>query len=149
MTRRIKLVSHPLKTEAEVNRSKRVSPPARRRPPNPGEVFPPAVDISEKKDEIVVELELPGVREKDIKILLYSSRLEVFGFKKEVPASKDVRYHRLEREFGSFRREIFVPGAIDPDRTYAFLENGVLTIVLKKPSGGARDVDIKHIGNKA
>ena len=100
----------------------------------------PAVDIYEKENEIIVEMELPGVPQKDIRILLYASRVEVSGLKRESPAPQGVRYLRLEREFGAFRRDVFVPGAVDPEKAYASLENGILTIILRKPrktSGGA------------
>jgi HSP20 family molecular chaperone IbpA len=50
---------------------------------------------------------------------------------------------RLEREFGAFRRDVVVPGAIDPAQAIAALENGVLTVVLKKPPRRRRDVEIK------
>jgi HSP20 family molecular chaperone IbpA len=50
---------------------------------------------------------------------------------------------RLEREFGAFRRDVVVPGAVDLERAFAALENGVLTIVLKKPPRRRRDVEIK------
>ncbi|MBE0713109.1 MAG: Hsp20/alpha crystallin family protein, partial [Candidatus Aminicenantes bacterium] len=51
---------------------------------------------------------------------------------------------RLEREFGAFRRDVVVPGAVDPDRACAALEKGVLTVVLKKPPRKRRDVEIKN-----
>ena len=111
--------------------------------PDPGGVSPPAVDVYEKKGELVIEMELPGTAEKDITILLYSNRLEVKGLKQEFLPDREVRYLRLEREFGPFRREVVVPCAVDPDRAYASLENGILTIVLKKPPKTSRDVDIK------
>ena len=76
-------------------------------------------------------------------VVLFSSRLEVSGFKRELGAPSGSRYSRLEREFGAFRRDLVVPGEIDPERAVAALENGVLTIVLKKPPRKRRDVEIK------
>jgi len=106
------------------------------------------MDIYEKEHEVIVEMELPGVQEKDVKILLFSSRLEVSGLKKEIAGQPDARYLRLEREFGAFRREVFVPCAVDQEKTYASLENGILTIVLGKPPKKTLDVDIKNRRNK-
>jgi HSP20 family protein len=103
----------------------------------------PAVDVYETVSEFIVEMELPGVDGKDVKVLLFSSRLEVSGFKRELGAPQGSRYTRLEREFGAFRRDVVVPGAVDPDQAVAALENGVLTIVLKKPPRKRRDVEIK------
>jgi HSP20 family protein len=118
--------------ETEVKKSRGAGPVAGRTLPRPGEVSLPAVDISENAREIILEIEVPGVLEKDIEILLYPNRIEIKGSKREVPVHKRGRYHRLEREFGIFRREVFVPSAVDPDRAYARLANGVLTVVLEK-----------------
>jgi HSP20 family molecular chaperone IbpA len=68
----------------------------------------------------------------------------VSGFKRELGTHHGSRYMRLEREFGAFRRDVVVPGAVDPDRACAALENGVLTVVLKKPPRKRRDVEIKN-----
>jgi HSP20 family protein len=143
MVRRIKPVSRIRKTETEVRRTERSAPLPRRPWPGLGELTLPAVDIYEKEEEIIVEMDLPGVHEKDIKILLYQSRVEVGGLKREDPSGLGARYLRLERGFGAFRRDVVMPCAVDPAHAYASLENGVLTIVLRKPSKKTRDVDIK------
>jgi len=143
MVRRIKPVSRVRRTETEVRKTLGPVPIPRRSVPALGELSLPAVDIYEKEREVVIEVELPGVQEKDVRILLYPSRLEVRGLKREAPAHEGVRYLRLEREFGVFRREVFVPAAVDPDKAYASLENGILTVVLGKPPRKRLDVDIK------
>jgi HSP20 family protein len=144
MVRRIKPVSRIRKTETEVKKTASASAPPRRPLPGLGELMQPAVDIYEKKGEIIVEMELPGVHEKDVKILLYPGRVEVRGFKREILGHQGVRYLRLERGFGAFRRDVPVPGAVDPEKTYASFENGILTIVLGKPPRKAKDVDLKN-----
>ena len=143
MARRIKPVSRIRRTETEVRKTAGPPPAVRRVWPVPGELTLPAVDVYEKKAEYVVEMELPGVLEKDVKIMLFPGRLEVSGLKREIPGWQGARFLRLERESGAFRREVVVPGAVDPDKAYASLENGVLTIVLGKPARRARDVDIR------
>ncbi len=144
MIRRIKPVSRIRKTETEVRKTASATPPPRRPLPGLGELLSPAVDIYEKEGEIIVEMELPGVHEKDVKILLYPGRVEVRGLKREILGHQGARYLRLERGFGAFQRDVPVPGAIDPDKAYASFENGILTIVLGKPPRKARDVDIKN-----
>jgi HSP20 family protein len=143
MVRRIKPVSRAQRAETRVRTTARNIRPRGPRLPAPGEVTVPAVDIYETGTEFIVEIELPGVSEKDVRVLLFSSRLEVSGFKRELHAPRGSRWTRLEREFGIFRRDIIVPGAIDPDQACAALENGVLTIVLRKPARRRRDVEIK------
>jgi HSP20 family protein len=92
----------------------------------------PSVDISEKEDEVIVKVELPGVHQKDISILLHSNRIEIKGIKRERRSQSRIRYFRLEREFGTFRRIIFLPSAVDPEKSKALLKNGILTILLTK-----------------
>jgi len=143
MVRRIKPVSRIRKAETEVRKTGVSAPALRRAWPAPGELTLPAVDIYEKAAEFVVEMELPGVLEKDVRILLFPGRVEVRGFKRELSGWQGARFLRLEREFGAFRRDVVVPGAVDPEKAYASLENGILTIVLGKPPKKTRDVDIK------
>lgn len=98
------------------------------------ESWVPCVDIFERKGEVIVEAELPGVGEHDISILLHCNRLEIKGRKKQNQPQDDVKYHRLEREYGRFHRYVFLPRAVVPERSRALLENGVLTVHLKKLS---------------
>ena len=66
----------------------------------------PFVDISEGKSIIVVRAELPGVKEEDISIVVYSTKVELRGIKREQNFPYKVKYIRLEREMGFFRRII-------------------------------------------
>lgn len=144
MVRRIKPVSRPVRAETSVRATVQAKRAPEPRLPVPGEVTIPAVDVYETPTEFIVEMELPGVDGKDVKVLLFSTRLEVSGFKRELGTPRGSRYTRLEREYGAFRRDVVVPGAIDPDKAVAALENGVLTVVLKKPPRKRRDVEIKN-----
>ena len=143
MVRRIKPVSRPAKAETRVRATAQAKKPPEPRLPAPGEVTIPAVDVYETPTEFIDEMELPGVDGQDVRVLLFSSRLEVSGFKRELDTPHGSRYTRLEREYGAFRRDVVVPGAVDPERAIAALEKGVLTIVLQKPPRKRRDVEIK------
>ncbi|MBM3305269.1 MAG: Hsp20/alpha crystallin family protein [Candidatus Aminicenantes bacterium] len=143
MVRRIKLVSRVLNSETEVRAPADEDQARRRRLPLPGEVTVPPADVYETGEEIVVELELPGVSEKDVQVQLFAGRIEVTGLKRELSAHEGSRFLRLEREFGAFRREVAVPAAFDAGRARAILANGVLTVTLRKPPRRTRDVNIK------
>jgi HSP20 family protein len=92
----------------------------------------PYVDVYEKEDDLIVEAEVPGMSQRDLHISLHMSRIELKGAKKEGPAAESIRYLRLEREYGKFRRTIQLPCAVLTEKAKAILENGVLTIRLKK-----------------
>lgn len=132
MVKKIRPVSRVVKIEAEINKIFGEFFSQKKDLLGLDESWLPCVDISEKGDEVIVKFELPGVLEKDITILLHSNRMEVKGIKREMRSRRPVKYLRLEREFGTFRRIIFLPSAIVPEKSKAMLERGVLTVTLKK-----------------
>jgi len=132
MGKRIKPVSRIIKIEAEINRIAGKAFVREQEWRGFDDGWVPYVDIAEQNNYIRVEIELPGVDRDDISILLHSSRLEVKGFKKELREESPVRYVRLEREYGNFRRIIFLPNAVVPEKAHASLENGILTLLLLK-----------------
>ena len=132
MVKKIKPISRTVKIEAEINKIVGEVFFQKREILSLDESWVPCVDISEKENEINVEIELPGVAQKDIGILLHSNRLEISGVKKENLPQGKIKYHRLEREYGTFRRYIFLPSVVIPEKAKASLENGILTVVLKK-----------------
>ncbi|MGB9835700.1 MAG: Hsp20/alpha crystallin family protein [Candidatus Saccharicenans sp.] len=103
----------------------------------------PAVDVYEKDQEIVVEVEVPGVSADDLKIIQYGNRLEITGFKKELIKAEKLVFHRLEREMGFFRKEIILPSPVSTEKTSAVLENGVLKICLKKLKNQNKEIEVK------
>jgi len=132
MAKRIKPVSRIVKLEAEINRIIGEAFLNDTEFIGLDESFVPQVDISEKLDEIIVKVELPGVSQSDIILLLHSSRIEIKGVKRERHNSDQIKYLRLERQYGRFRRLVYLPAAVLTENTSAVLENGVLTIILKK-----------------
>jgi HSP20 family molecular chaperone IbpA len=99
------------------------------------------VDIYETAAEFIVEIELPASRRRTSRSSS-SSRVEVSGFKRELAAHAGSRYRGSSGSSG-LPADVVVPGAVDGERAFAALENGVLTIVLKKPPRRRRDVEIK------
>ncbi len=92
----------------------------------------PAIDIADSENEIVVKAEVPGCKAEDIDISVYGNTLTISGEKKAEEEKKEKGYYHLERSYGSFRRELRLPGDVDPDKVEASYKNGVLTIALPK-----------------
>ena len=132
MVKTIKPVSRIIKIEAEINRIAEEVLVQKKELLGLDESWVPCVDISERGEDLIVEVELPGVDENGITILLFSSRIEVKGIKKENLPNSPFKFLRLEREYGPFRRIIFLPSAVEPEKAKATLENGILTIMLSK-----------------
>jgi len=132
MIRRITPTAKIIKINTEISRIKRAQFVQREKFLEWDETWIPRVDIYEKPREIIVEAEIPGVPQSDITITVQSNRVEIKGTKKEGITSEGIKFLRLEREFGSFRRLVALPTTVAPDKAKAFLENGVLIILLKK-----------------
>lgn len=92
----------------------------------------PSLDIFETEDSLVVRVELPGVDPKDVQLSVKGRTLKLHGEKKLEHVRTDVRFHRVERRFGSFSRSVELPCAVEVDEINATYEKGVLMIVMPK-----------------
>lgn len=95
-------------------------------------VWGPAIDVYETEEELVVLVELAGVRREDIELVADSTTLVVRGERRESPSGKRRSYSQMEIPKGPFERVISLPTAINPDQTRAYWENGLLEILLPK-----------------
>lgn len=92
----------------------------------------PKVDVSETKDAIVVNAEIPGMDAKDIQVTLQENVLTLMGEKRQEQEEKDERYHRTERTYGAFTRSMRLPATVESAKVNAAFKNGVLTVTLPK-----------------
>lgn len=92
----------------------------------------PLINLTEDKDKYYVRAELPGVKGDELDIQVTSNNLTVSGERKIAEEGEGARYHRREREAGSFSRIIGLPGDINPDKVDAKLANGILTVTVAK-----------------
>lgn len=102
----------------------------------------PRVDVREDKKRIIVEIEVPGVTREDLRIYLKKNVLIIKGTKKKDAHLQKVKYIRMEREYGAFQREIFLPAPVIPMKSEASLKQGLLTIVLEKDEAFSEGVKI-------
>jgi len=96
------------------------------------ETFSPKIDISEEKNKIVVEAEIPGINKEDLKITLQDNILTLEGEKKKEDKEKEKNFYRIERMYGSFKRSFTLPVNVDPEKVEAKFEDGLLKISLQK-----------------
>jgi HSP20 family protein len=68
----------------------------------------------------------------ELEIQATGNNLSISGERKIEAENEDARYHRKEREAGSFSRAIGLPDDIDTEKVEAKLEDGILTIVIAK-----------------
>jgi HSP20 family protein len=111
--------------------------PSRRRRrwwPKPSEatVVVPNIDVYDRKTEVVVKAELPGVEKNDIDLTITKDSITLKGEIKRDEEVKEENYYSAERSFGSFMRTIAIPVEIDSEKSKASFKNGILEIVLPK-----------------
>jgi HSP20 family protein len=95
-------------------------------------LWSPAADVFENTDEIILQIEIPGVRLEDVRLESLDGKLRVSGHRRTEPGVEPRHFVRMERIYGNFSREFSVPGAVDPGQIKATLRNGVLKIVAPK-----------------
>lgn len=94
--------------------------------------FAPKIDISENKENILIDAEIPGVSKEDLKITLQDNILTIEGEKKRVSENKDQNYFREERCFGKFKRSFTLPVEVSSDDVNATFKDGMLSVKLNK-----------------
>jgi HSP20 family protein len=94
--------------------------------------FAPRTDVYEEDDRIVLEMEVPGMREEDLNLTIEGNTLTITGERKIADDRKQDRYQRVERYYGSFSRSFTLPGTVDPNSVDAKYENGILRINMTK-----------------
>ena len=92
----------------------------------------PLVNLTENKDKYFVRAELPGVKADELDLQVTGNNLAISGERKIAAEDESAKYHRREREAGTFSRMIGLPGEVDSDKVEAKLENGILTVVVPK-----------------
>jgi len=109
-------------------------------------VWVPALDVLERHDAYVVQVELPGVEQSQIELSFEQNVLTIRGTKNSsFDSAKDgeMRVYAAERVTGSFERSIRLPEFVDGDRISADFRQGLLTITIPKAQAArARKIEI-------
>ncbi len=107
-------------------------------------VYTPAVDIIERKDDIIVIADMPGVDETSVDIMIEKNVLTLYGRVEADIPEKHVLY-LSEYGIGDFQRVFTLTDEVDREKIQATVKNGVLRIVLPK----AEAVKTRKIAVKA
>ena len=92
--------------------------------------FTPLADIEESDTEWTIEVELPGMKKKNIDVETHGRTVVISG-KREDKERKGVLRQR-RRVTGTFRYEVTLGAGFDADGIAANLSDGELTIVVPK-----------------
>ena len=92
----------------------------------------PSVDIYENKDQIVLEAELPGMKQEDFDLSIENNVITLRGERKFEKTEETDNYHRVERSYGAFTRSFTLPQTVSAEGASAEYNNGVLRVTLPK-----------------
>jgi HSP20 family protein len=90
----------------------------------------PPTDVYETDENIIVRVEIAGMREDDFLIELNGRFLSIRGSRQDV--SERRAYHQMEIRFGEFIIELELPVPIETDQVQAIYDNGLLRVTLAK-----------------
>jgi HSP20 family protein len=102
----------------------------------------PLINVTEDANKYYVRAELPGMKSNELDIQVTADGITISGERKIPVEGNNVRYHRREREAGTFSRSFNLPGEINVNKVEASLENGVLMVTITK-SEAAKPRQIK------
>jgi len=90
----------------------------------------PTVDISTRGEDLLVSVDLPGIKPDNVQIEYEDGQLIARGETRDerTQEEKDKGYWYSERSYGSFYRSIPLPQGVIPDNARANFNNGVLEV---------------------
>jgi HSP20 family protein len=97
-----------------------------------GRPWTPRSDIYETTENVVIQLDLPGVKSDQIDVQCEKGMLSIKG---ERPFSGDMtkrQYYRVENMYGPFERYFEIPRTLDITKVEAKYHDGVLTLTFPK-----------------
>jgi len=92
----------------------------------------PAVDVVERKGDIVIIMDIPAIDPAEVNITILDDKLTVEGERKREKEFQEEDYYRSERVQGSFLRTIQLPADVIGEKASATYNAGVLTITVPR-----------------
>src|SRR5262249_34866281 len=99
-------------------------------------LWSPAADVYETPEEIILQLELPGVQLEDVRLEALDGKVGVARSRRGDPQGESRHFVRMERIYGSCSRECAVQARVDAAAIKATLRAGVLRVVAPKSDKG-------------
>ena len=106
-------------------------------------IYNPDVDIIERKDDIIVVADMPGIDEHSIDVTLEKNVLTIYGrVEPEIPEKMRLAY--AEYGVGDYQRVFTLSGEIDREKIEATVKNGVLKLTMPKAAAArTRKIEVK------
>ncbi|HYU08837.1 MAG TPA: Hsp20/alpha crystallin family protein [Gemmatimonadales bacterium] len=105
----------------------------------------PRTDVFETDEELIVHMDIAGMRAEDFSVELDEGILKISGERTAMRQQGKRHYHSMEVQIGPFERRFRLPVVVDPSSIRATYEQGFLEIRLAKQpprSSGAQSVRV-------
>jgi HSP20 family protein len=126
----------------------------------------PSVDVLQKDRDLVVRVEMPGVKPEDVHVAVHNRVLTISGERKVDEEEERAGYYVRELRHGSFQRSMILPEGVEEEKIHARYQDGILEVALEGaaaareprriqievPPGGqqrATDVEVGELGTEA
>jgi len=93
----------------------------------------PPVNLYVNEHDILLTLELPGIDPSKVEVTVTGDAVSVRGDRPKEVQQTSQNFHRRERPSGAFDRKVELPYEVDPAKTSATFERGVLKVKLARP----------------
>ena len=105
--------------------------------------FHPPMDVYETENDLIVVMEIAGVRAEDIHVVFEKDTLAISGARVESFSSPKIRLHQMEIDYGQFHRTLYIPFPLKADEIRAVYRQGFLTVTVpKRKEAGPKAVEV-------
>ncbi|MCD6256326.1 MAG: Hsp20/alpha crystallin family protein [Deltaproteobacteria bacterium] len=105
--------------------------------------FLPATDVFETGEELIIVVDIAGLKREDIQVTLKGNVLRIYGNRS--PQLGSCKYHQMEINYGPFERLLRLPVPVDTQDISATYKDGLLQIRLnKKKIKVIKDIEVSE-----
>ena len=97
----------------------------------PARAWAPPIDVVQADGQVVVRVDLPGVRPDDVQVEVHDNVLRVSGHRDD---TRQGARGTVERRHGTFERQLVLADGIDSSAISASYEHGVLELRIPEPT---------------
>jgi len=105
----------------------------------------PSTDVYETEENIVVLMEIPGVKPAELEVTLTTEVLQVCGCRADPGEGQKLRVTQMEIHYGPFERRVRLHRPIDRDQASVHYRDGFLEVTLPKARQAVVVEKVSHI----
>lgn len=100
----------------------------------PERSFHPPMDVYETEKNLMVVMEIAGMKKEDFQVFIQEDLLSISGSRTEISPSPKTRLHQMEVDYGHFERTLRIPFQVKSGEIKATYRDGFLIITIPKKS---------------